>query len=171
MVTAAVRRVNRLQGYVLAFAIAITLTALIAIFLPAANAAIYFDKLPTKVSVWPNGQHSYFPVLEGLRAGTLRTVSFDAMDGLISFPSFHTANAILILWALWPITLVRWMLLPINILLIASTPLCGAHYFVDVLGGCAVAFVAISATARLTCLHQVQTREMPISDVAHNQQR
>ena len=35
------------------------------------------------------------------------------------------------------------------ILLIASTPLAGAHYVVDLIGGAAVAFAAIFATSRL----------------------
>jgi len=149
IVTAAVRRIDRLQGYVIAFAIAVAATAVIAIFVPAANAAIYVDKMPTDVSTWPGGQHSYFPTLEGLRAGTLRTVSFHAMDGLISFPSFHTANAILIVWTLWPIRFLRFVLLPLNLLLIASTPLCGAHYIIDIIGGAAVAFAAILLTSCL----------------------
>jgi membrane-associated phospholipid phosphatase len=147
--SAAVRRIDRLQGYVIAFAIAITATALIAIFVPAANAAIYLDKMPTDVSILPDGRHSYFPTLEGLRAGTLRIVNFNAMDGLISFPSFHTANAILIVWTLWPISFLRIVLLPLNLLLIASTPLCGAHYVIDIVGGAAVAFAAIVVTSRL----------------------
>jgi membrane-associated phospholipid phosphatase len=71
------------------------------------------------------------------------------MDGLISFPSFHTANAILIVWTLWPIHLLRFVLLPLNLLLIASTPLCGAHYVIDIVGGAAVAFAAILVTSRL----------------------
>lgn len=160
-VLAAVRKVDRLQRYVMAFAIAVTATAAIAIFVPAANAAIYLDKMPTDVSALPGGGHSYFPTLEGLRAGTIRSVSFDAMDGLISFPSFHTANAILIVWTLWPVVLLRFMLVPLNALLIASTPLCGAHYVTDVVGGAAVAFAAILVTSRLGRAPRYRGGELP----------
>jgi len=147
--TAGVRRVDRLQGYLIAFAIAVTATAVIASFLPAANAVIYVDKMPTDVSILPDGRPSYFPTLEGLRAGTLRTINLNALEGLISFPSFHTAGAILIVWTLWPISVLRFMLVPLNFLLIASTPLCGAHYVIDIIGGAAVAFASILATSRL----------------------
>jgi membrane-associated phospholipid phosphatase len=147
--TAAVRRVDRLQGYLIAFAIAVTATAVVASFLPAANAVIYVDKMPTDVSILPDGRPSYFPTLEGLRAGTLRTINFNALEGLISFPSFHTAGAILIVWTLWPISVLRFMLMPLNFLLIASTPLCGAHYVIDIIGGAAVAFASILVTSRL----------------------
>jgi membrane-associated phospholipid phosphatase len=148
--TAAVRRVDRLQSYITAFVIAVMATAVIASFLPAANAVIYVDKVPTDVSILPDGRHSYFPTLEGLRAGTLRSINLNAMEGLISFPSFHTTAAILLVWALWPIPVLRFFLLPLNFLLIASTPLCGAHYVIDIIGGAAVAFAAILVTWRLT---------------------
>ena len=68
---------------------------------------------------------------------------------MISFPSFHTANGILFVWALWPFRLLRLPMLVLNFLLIASTPLAGAHYVVDLIGGAAVAFAAIFATSRL----------------------
>jgi membrane-associated phospholipid phosphatase len=144
-----IRRVDRLQAYIIAFAIAVTATAVIASFIPAANALIYVDQAPTHLSTLPDGGHSYFPTLEGLRAGTLRVIDFGGMEGLISFPSFHTANAILFVWALWPIRLLRLPMLVLNFLLIASTPLAGAHYLVDLIGGAIVAFGAVFATSRL----------------------
>jgi hypothetical protein len=61
IVSAAVRRIDRLQAYVIAFAIAVTATALIASLVPAANAVIFVDKMPTDVSILPDGRHSYFP--------------------------------------------------------------------------------------------------------------
>jgi membrane-associated phospholipid phosphatase len=71
------------------------------------------------------------------------------MEGLISFPSFHTANAILFIWALWPLRLLRPVILVVNVLLIASTPLAGAHYLVDLIGGAVVAVGAIWLTSWL----------------------
>lgn len=143
------RRIDRLQGYIIAFCFAVTATAAIACFIPAANALIYVDQAPTHLSTLPDGGHSYFPTLEALRTGTLRVIDFGGMEGLIAFPSFHTANAILFVWALWPIRLLRLPMLVLNALLIASTPLAGAHYVVDLIGGAAVAFGAIVATSRL----------------------
>lgn len=149
IVTLIAQRVDRLQAYVVAFALAVTATSVIASFVPAANALIFVDQAPTNVSTLPDGGHSYFPTLEGLRNGTLRVIDFGRMEGLIAFPSFHTANAILFVWALWPLRLLRPFMLVLNFLLIASTPLAGAHYLVDLIGGAAVALGAISATSRL----------------------
>jgi membrane-associated phospholipid phosphatase len=148
-VTITARRTDRLQAYIIAFAIAVTATTAIAIFVPAANAMIYVDKVPTDLSILPDGGHSYFPTLERLRNGELRIIDLGRLEGLISFPSFHTVNAILFVWALWPIRILRFVLVPLNFLLIASTPLCGAHYVTDVAGGAVVAFGAIVATSWL----------------------
>jgi membrane-associated phospholipid phosphatase len=142
-------RLDRLQSYIIAFAVAVAATAAIACFVPAANAMIYVDQVPTEFSTLPGGGHSYFPTLEALRNGTLRVIDFQALEGLISFPSFHTANAVLFVWALWPIRILRLALVPLNLLLIASTPLCGAHYCVDIFGGLAVALGAIATTVWL----------------------
>ena len=150
LVSIIARRGDRLQAYVIAFAIAVTATAAIASIVPAANAMIYVDNVPRGLSTLPDGGHSYFPALEALRNGVLRVVDFGGrIEGLISFPSFHTANAILFVWALWPIRILRVVLVPLNLLLIASTPICGAHYVTDVIGGVTVAFGAIVTTTWL----------------------
>jgi len=69
----------------------------------------------------------------GLRAGTFTIVNGDDMEGLISMPSFHIAGALMVTWAFrrYP----RWLalLVPLNLLMVASTVMTGAHYFVDVL--------------------------------------
>jgi membrane-associated phospholipid phosphatase len=144
------RRGDRLQTYIIAFAIAVTATAAIASVVPAMNAMIYVDGVSRDLATLPDGGHSYFPILEGLRNGTVRAVDFSGrIAGLISFPSFHTANAVLFVWTLWPIRILRAVLLPLNLLLIASTPLCGAHYVTDIVGGVAVAVGAIIATTWL----------------------
>ncbi len=118
------RRIDRLQMYIVAFAIAVTATAAIVIFIPAASAMIYVDKVPLDISTLSDGGHNHYPVLAGLRNGTLRVVDFSCVEGLITFPSFHTANALLFVWALWPVrSSLRLILVPLNLLLIASTPL------------------------------------------------
>lgn len=149
LVAIAARRIDRLQFYIIAFSIAVTATVAIAIFVPAANAMIHVDGVPRDLLTLPDGGHSYFPTLEGLRDGTLRVVDFQQLAGLISFPSFHTANGLLFVWALWPMRPLRVVLVPLNLLLIASTPLCGSHYVTDIAGGAAVAFGAIVATTWL----------------------
>ena len=41
-----------------------------------------------------------------VRDGSLRVLDFDKLTGIVTFPSFHAAAAVLYLWAFWP---VRWI--------------------------------------------------------------
>ena len=161
LVAIAARRIELLQSYIIAFSIALIATVAIAIFIPAANAMIYVDGAPRDLLVLPDGGSSYFPTLEGLRDGTLRVVDFQHLAGLISFPSFHTASGLLFVWALWPMRPLRVVLVPLNLLLIASTPLCGSHYVTDIIGGAAVAFGAIVTATWLVRISLANERLSP----------
>jgi hypothetical protein len=88
--------------------------------------------------------------MEALRAGTMRSIALNQLEGLISFPSFHTAAALIFIWTLHAVRYVGWAGIPLNLALIVATPTVGAHYFIDVVGGIVVAFAAIAAS-RLLC--------------------
>lgn len=106
-------------------------------------------------ALWPAstvGQHGIHEWLSAdvamqqffaVRAGTLRVLDLTEATGLISFPSFHTAAALLVVWSLRQ-TWWFWPMLVIDALLIAATVLLGIHYAVDVLGGMAVVGLAIA---------------------------
>ncbi len=67
----------------------------------------------------------------------------DDMQGLVSFPSFHTCMALIIAWCSrgwWYSTVIG---IAIGAAIIAGTPIFGGHYLVDVLGGMAVTAGAI----------------------------
>ena len=69
--------------------------------------------------------------------------------GIVCFPSFHVAWAIFIAAALWGF---RWLRIPVavvSLMIILSTMTTGWHYFVDVLGGIALAIVSILWAKRL----------------------
>ena len=70
---------------------------------------------------------------ESLRAGTFQTIRFDDIEGLISFPSFHAAGALMVTWAFRSQRAWLWPLIVLNSGLIAATFMTGAHYVVDVL--------------------------------------
>lgn len=81
-----------------------------------------------------------------LRAHELLIVT--KTQGIISFPSFHTASAVLLANMARGRRVFAPLLL-LNILMIASVLSQGAHYFVDVLGGLGVALVAIAITRHI----------------------
>lgn len=86
--------------------------------------------------------------LFGVREGALRVLDLTQATGLISWPSFHTAGALLVVWSLrktwffWPIVL-------LDGLLIAATVLLGIHYAVDALGGMSVVGLVVVSTEYL----------------------
>jgi membrane-associated phospholipid phosphatase len=87
--------------------------------------------------------------IEALRAGTTHSVSLATLTGLIAFPSFHTSAAILMIWAAWPLAWLRLPVLAVNGAMLAATPVEGAHYLIDMIGGGALALFAIAMTERL----------------------
>ncbi|BAT58339.1 hypothetical protein GJW-30_1_00863 [Variibacter gotjawalensis] len=132
----------RLRIFILAFMISGVATIAISGLFPAEGIwhayGIYSagpnGAMPTLADL-PND----FRVLYELRHGLLRTLAASNGEGIISFPSYHTCLGVLFATALWPVRYVRWIGVVINGLLIASVPVIGNHYFVDVPAGIAVA--------------------------------
>jgi hypothetical protein len=90
----------------------------------------HFDPL-----VPPAMVESCMTQLWALRSGTFHVVTLQDMQGLISFPSFHTAAAIAVTWALRRQS--RWIWMPvalINVGLVSATVFLGLHYVTDLLG-------------------------------------
>lgn len=142
----------RAQRFLLATGLALLLTVTISVFVPAVDAYVYVDITPTVFSKISDTIYTQVPTLEALRAGTLDMIALDDLEGLITFPSFHTAGGLLFIWALWPLRYLRWPALALNTALIAATPTDGAHYFVDLIGGAIVAGLSI-AGSWLLCRH------------------
>jgi membrane-associated phospholipid phosphatase len=81
-----------------------------------------------------------------LRSGAA-VITWQGAQGIITFPSFHTAWAIFLTAALWP-TRLRWWAFGLNVLMIASTVTVGGHYYVDVPAGALVALLVIRSVPR-----------------------
>jgi membrane-associated phospholipid phosphatase len=139
-------QISRVHVWLIAVAFALIVTSAISICTPSLTAFVYSD---LKLLV-PPGIYTPMPTIEALRAGTFGAIRLDNLEALISFPSFHTAGAILFVWALWPLNVLRWGGLVLNAALIAATPIDGAHYLVDVAGGAAVAGTALAVSLGLS---------------------
>jgi len=69
--------------------------------------------------------------------------------GLIGFPSYHAAMALLVAWYLRDVKILRWFVLALNIAVLLATPVQGGHHAIDVLAAFPVAGLSIFVTARL----------------------
>jgi membrane-associated phospholipid phosphatase len=142
-------QIGRLQVFVMAFGLAIITTAAISIFVPAVSATLFVDVGLENIPALPADIYTHFPTLEALRNGTMGAIDLRNLEGIVTFPSFHTANGILFAWALWKIPYLRIVGLVVNGLMIIATPISGAHYFIDLPAGALVAVAAIWASQKI----------------------
>ena len=86
-----------------------------------------------------------WPVLYGLRDGTFRFLVAVGAEGIITFPSLHAALAVIVIAAIWPIAVLRWVFVALNTMMLIATPIDGSHYLIDVLAGIALALLCLIA--------------------------
>ena len=164
MVLMIANQLPHLRRWMIAFGLALIATSVISVFAPAVAAFVYLDLTPQVYANISSTVYTHVPTLEGLRAGTFRSIPLDNLEGLITFPSFHTAGALMFIWALRTVPYVRWPAITLNVALIAATPVDGAHYFIDLVGGAAVAFAAIAAShwlCRFVRVDEIATSAVP----------
>jgi membrane-associated phospholipid phosphatase len=139
------RQTERAYALIGMMAGALTVTSAAAVLLPALGPCTYFQIAVgdfSNMSLIP--QTEWTVPIEWLRAAAFHTEIPPIKIGMISFPSYHAATAILFVWAAWRTPGFRWIALAINAAMLLATPVCGAHYFVDVLAGVAVAVIVIA---------------------------
>ena len=137
------RAFRTLDTFLLAFGISATVTVTIAAFMPAVSPLIHLEIKPAD---YPNivlaVPLAFADQIEALRQGTLRLVDISGSHGLITFPSFHTVGAILLIAGWSRIPWLRWPGIVLNLVMLASIPIEGSHYLVDILAGAALATAA-----------------------------
>jgi membrane-associated phospholipid phosphatase len=155
-------RMQQLQRFIAAYGIALISTIAIFVLVPAVGAFVYFDLTPDQYAALPKEIYTPARTLDALRSGAGKTIRLDDLEGLIAFPSFHTAAGILYAWALWPVKSIRWPIAALNVAMISTTPICGAHYAIDVVAGAIVAIGSIAAS-RLICRSKIALAVAPMS--------
>ena len=113
----------------------------------------------------PATRELHLPIFHGLRDGSFRALTGLASEGIITFPSFHAALAVIFIVALWPMPVLRWFGVVVNVLMLAATPIDGGHYFIDMVAGIVIAVLCIMAARAMAiraaadpCLPMVATQ-------------
>jgi membrane-associated phospholipid phosphatase len=142
-------RLVRLQLFIGAMCFALAVTIAISALVPAIGtfyglhlSAENFSSLNTTMYA------AQLRDITALRNGSLRHLELLHLAGIVSFPSFHAASAVLYMWALWPVRGFASVSIAMNVLMIAATPFIGAHYMIDVIGGILLAAGSIVLAKR-----------------------
>jgi membrane-associated phospholipid phosphatase len=130
-------RHNQARAFLLWFIVSAMATTAIGILFPAAGAFVYYH-LPVASTT------GYVAQWADLRNGTLRTINPLNNQGLVVFPSFHAILAVLCARAAWPLRIVKFPLLALNLLIILASAAIGGHYFIDIIAGIILAALTIS---------------------------
>ena len=118
------------------FAFGATVCGMIAVLYPAEGTFAHYHIGADVAAGLPKGAGTYYlPVFEAFRAGKATTIDFATMSGVVQFPSFHGALAVMTAFALRD---VRW-LAPFAwiwcvLVNIAAVPM-GGHYGTDLVVG------------------------------------
>jgi len=89
------------------------------------------------------------PVIDGLRDASLRTIDLRQMMGIVTFPSYHAALALLFVGGFRLVPRARVAGTAWAGLTILATPISGGHYGVDVLAGLALACLSLAGARYL----------------------
>ena len=150
VVLSATDRIAELEKFILAsFASLLLTTALFALF-PATTAWARLGLSDLEVAAYrylPVTGDSWVRDLHLIRAGH-RSLPSGFGSPIIAFPSLHCASGLVYLWAGWRVRWLRPVLLVMNLLMLAATPIVGGHYVADLVGGAAVALCAILLAER-----------------------
>lgn len=122
---------------------------------PAAGAFAYFHPAPELFGnfaamgeMWTFG-HTFTM----LRDGTLSVVDASKIDGIVSFPSFHTMLGVMTTYAARD---TRWLAIPVLVvngaMILATMPV-GGHHLADVLAGAGLTIAAILIVRRVATSH------------------
>jgi membrane-associated phospholipid phosphatase len=127
---------ERLRQFVWLFVLTLLIIILLSWVMPAEGAWAYYG-VSRMTSAY------YLPDFYALRAGTLSEISMARVTGIIQFPSFHAALALILIYVCRGIPYLFPVCLVLNAVMIFSTATWGGHHFSDIAAGLAVVPLAI----------------------------
>jgi membrane-associated phospholipid phosphatase len=126
----------REKEFVLNYALSVIICVVIGGMLPA---------LGEPCPVWPLELAEF----ERVWSGQWQVLDFSKIQGLVAFPSFHAAFAVIAVYAVRYSLPGLLVLGPINLLMLVSTAPVGGHYLIDIIGGVIAAGLSILCIRKL----------------------
>jgi len=143
-------RSQRIRQFLLTFIVTALATIAISAVFPAQGAWAHYAITPADhPAITPITREIHLGIFNGLRDGSFHLLTGVNSEGIITFPSLHAAVALIFILTLWPVPIIRWIGLVVNVLMIVATPIDGGHYFIDVFAGLGLAALCWLAVSRL----------------------
>lgn len=139
---------RRAWTFVTALVVAMTITLCIYPFAPCDDAFVHYGVTQKDFPLGVTVPWTTSPVVRSIKAGA-RVLTGASFKGIVTFPSFHTAVAVMLMWTGWALKPIRYPVVALNVLMIVSCIVIGAHYFVDLIAGAIIGAVAIVVSKRL----------------------
>ncbi|MFV0298390.1 MAG: phosphatase PAP2 family protein [Hyphomicrobiaceae bacterium] len=153
-------QIEEMWAFVVQFALAAVGAILISMVIPAIGATEFHATSSALLSnLDPLAGRYHLETFLGLRSGQVNAIDFEHAKGLVTFPSFHTAMAILTTYAVRKIRWAFWPMAVLNALIIVSTLHVGGHYFVDLLGG------GVLMLAVIWLVRRIEVRKAPAHSI------
>jgi membrane-associated phospholipid phosphatase len=150
LILAATRQTGRLAGFLALFTATGLATVVLSCVFPAVGAFVYHDPPQAlRDAVGHDAGLWHLHHFEALRSGAMRVINPAAIEGLVTFPSFHAALAAITAWAFWQTRFVAYPALILNIAVTLAAMPVGGHYFVDIVAGLAIAAISIAVVEKL----------------------
>lgn len=131
----------RLALLILANALALGATVILATLFPAESGLGFFGT--------PGYESEPLRQFHAVRDGSLRLLDLSMLSGIITFPSYHTILAVLVLLACRGLPVAGIPLAALQLAIIFTTRGVGGHYFLDMAAGALIAVAAWQIAARL----------------------
>lgn len=133
------------------FLVTAAISTTVALFYPAVAAVVFNFGDVSQLEGFSNAPGVYhMEQFLALRAAEVPEINLLSAQGLATFPSFHAAGGILLI-AGFLRTRISWVVITFSITMIASVPVFGGHYFIDVIAGTALAVVVSLLNACRPC--------------------
>jgi membrane-associated phospholipid phosphatase len=134
------------------------------VLLPAAGAFVYFEPAPELFDHFAAGREMwpFLDAFNGLRNGSLTTIDVSSIQGVVSFPSFHTMLGIITIYGLRD---TRALLIPavmLNAMMMVATLPVGGHYLADTLAGAAISIAAFHGLRYWPCRRAPSQESIPL---------
>lgn len=137
-------------GLVLSYAIICFAASIISIWFPAVAANVTYGIDGTTLnSINAQFGFAFLEQFHAVRDHSQFVFSLERAQGILTFPSVHTATAVICAFSMFTVPWLRYPILVLNIGMAVSTLSHGGHYLVDVIAGAILAVLALWLTRYL----------------------